>query len=141
MKKIYGRLAIGSPLEDGVLVGPLIDAQAFAGMTRALETAQADGGRVTGGGRALADQYPGGWYATPAIVEMPSQSDIVRHETRQKGSSRSPPQIDDAHVRDIEHAGIAPNMMMLLDLRTIVDRHIPAAEVDHARALRDMQVI
>ena len=81
LKKIYGRLAIGSPLEDGVLVGPLIDAQAFAGMTRALETAQADGGRVTGGGRALADQYPGGWYATPAIVEMPSQSDIVRHET------------------------------------------------------------
>jgi hypothetical protein len=31
--------------------------------------------------------------------------------------------------------------MMLFDLRTVVDRHVPAAEVDHASALLDVQVI
>jgi hypothetical protein len=44
-------------------------------------------------------------------------------------------------MRDIEHACTTSYVMMLLDLRAIVDRHIPAAEVDHARALRDMQIV
>ncbi|QEX19427.1 aldehyde dehydrogenase [Hypericibacter terrae] len=78
---VYERLAIGDPLSDGVLVGPLIDAAAFAGMNKALEQAKKDGGIVHGGGRALADKYPQAHYAKPAIVEMPSQTEIVRHET------------------------------------------------------------
>jgi hypothetical protein len=32
-------------------------------------------------------------------------------------------------------------MMMLLDLRAVIDRHIPAAKIDHASALCDMQVV
>ena len=78
---VYERLAIGDPLSDGVLVGPLIDAAAYAGMNKALEQAKKEGGTIHGGGRALADKYPQAHYVKPAIVEMPSQTEIVRHET------------------------------------------------------------
>jgi aldehyde dehydrogenase (NAD+) len=78
---VYGKLPIGDPLTEGVLVGPLIDGQAYAGMNKALEQAKKDGGTIHGGGRALADRFPHAHYVHPAIVEMPAQTDIVRHET------------------------------------------------------------
>ncbi len=79
--KVYESLSIGDPLTDDVLVGPLIDGAAFEGMRRALRQAGADGGAVHGGGRALADTYPGAYYVHPSVVEMPGQTRIVRHET------------------------------------------------------------
>jgi aldehyde dehydrogenase (NAD+) len=81
LKTAYDGLSIGDPLADTTLVGPLIDGDAFAGMERALEQVKADGGQVRGGGRALEAEYPDAYYATPAIAEMPGQTDIVRHET------------------------------------------------------------
>jgi aldehyde dehydrogenase (NAD+) len=36
---------------------------------------------VHGGGRAIAERYPGAYYAHPAIVEMPAQTSIVCQET------------------------------------------------------------
>jgi aldehyde dehydrogenase (NAD+) len=77
----YQGLPIGDPLAQGVLVGPLIDGTAFESMTRALARAKADGGKVHGGGRALADRFPQAHYVHPAIVEMPGQSEIVCQET------------------------------------------------------------
>jgi aldehyde dehydrogenase (NAD+) len=77
----YEGLPTGDPLADGVLVGPLIDAHAFEGMERALGQARSDGGKVHGGGRAIAEQFPDAYYANPAIVEMPAQTDIVCQET------------------------------------------------------------
>jgi aldehyde dehydrogenase (NAD+) len=50
-------------------------------MQAALDSARAEGGTVTGGKRVLAEQYPNAYYVTPAIVEMPTQSEIVRQET------------------------------------------------------------
>jgi aldehyde dehydrogenase (NAD+) len=79
--EIYQRLPIGDPLADGILVGPLIDARAFDDMQRAIAQATADGGRVHGGGRALEERYPNARYASPALIEMPGQTEIVRHET------------------------------------------------------------
>ncbi|MGR3272442.1 aldehyde dehydrogenase family protein [Thalassococcus profundi] len=79
--KVYEGLSIGSPLEDGTLVGPLIDADAMTAMNTALEQAKAEGGTVHGGGRALAEQYPDAAYVSPAIAEMPEQSAIVHTET------------------------------------------------------------
>jgi len=81
LKTIYGAIKIGNPLEAGTLVGPLIDAQAFDGMQNALAAAKAQGGKVFGGERALGNQYPNGFYVHPALVEMPAQTDIVKHET------------------------------------------------------------
>ena len=81
LKAAYGTVAVGNPLEDGTLVGPLVDEGAWRGMRNALARAAEDGGTVTGGERALEDRYPSGFYARPAIVEMPSQTEIVREET------------------------------------------------------------
>ncbi len=78
---VYETLPIGDPLTDGILVGPLIDGQAFDAMTRALEQAKADGGVVHGGGRVLSSEFPNAHYVAPAIVEMPGQTEIVCQET------------------------------------------------------------
>ena len=64
-------------MDDKTLVGPLIDEQAYLAMEDALNKAQMDGGDVTGGGRALADEYPNGFYVKPAIVEMPDGSNVA----------------------------------------------------------------
>jgi aldehyde dehydrogenase (NAD+) len=79
--KAYRSVPIGSPLETGTLVGPLVDAGAYRGMQSALERARAEGGKVEGGERVLADRHPDAFYVRPALVDMPGQSDVVRHET------------------------------------------------------------
>jgi aldehyde dehydrogenase (NAD+) len=81
LKTIYAGLPIGDPLADGILVGPLVDAPSYQNMQVALERAQADGGKVHGGERVLADEHPDAYYVRPAVVEMPNQTDIVRTET------------------------------------------------------------
>ena len=81
LKHAYGQVTIGTPLEEANLLGPLIDRGAYEGMQRALEAARAEGGVVTGGERVLADRFPDAFYVQPALVEMPGQTDIVRHET------------------------------------------------------------
>jgi aldehyde dehydrogenase (NAD+) len=81
LKAVYGAIKIANPLEAGTLVGPLIDKAAFDGMQGALEQAKAQGGKVHGGARALVQQFPNAYYASPAIVEMPAQSEVVKHET------------------------------------------------------------
>jgi len=78
--KTYQTVKVGSPLEDGVLVGPLIDKAAFDGMQAALQQAKELGGKVVGGERVDtgdADAY----YARPALIEMSGQSGIVLEET------------------------------------------------------------
>lgn len=77
----YRSIRIGDPLDPRTLVGPLIDGGSFERMQAALAAAAAQGGRVSGGARALAETYPDAYYVEPAIVEMPGQTDIVRAET------------------------------------------------------------
>jgi aldehyde dehydrogenase (NAD+) len=80
--RAYSSLPIGDPLAEGTLVGPLIDAPAYERMQKAIAAASNDGGTVVAGGeRALADEAPDAFYARPAIVAMPGQTDIVRTET------------------------------------------------------------
>jgi aldehyde dehydrogenase (NAD+) len=81
LKKAYAALPIGTPLTAGTLVGPLIDQGSFDGMQAALAQAREQGGVVFGGERVLAEQFPNGYYVTPAIVEMPAQTAVVCHET------------------------------------------------------------
>jgi aldehyde dehydrogenase (NAD+) len=78
----YRTLAIGSPMGQGTLVGPLISERSHQSMERALAAAVEQGGKVqVGGGRRLADAAPAAFYAEPALVRMPEQSEIVREET------------------------------------------------------------
>jgi aldehyde dehydrogenase (NAD+) len=75
LRQIWATVPVGNPLEDGTLVGPLIDEAAIAAMQAALEQARAENGLVHGGERL------GGLYVRPAIVEMPAQTPITLTET------------------------------------------------------------
>ncbi|MGA9872370.1 MAG: aldehyde dehydrogenase family protein [Rhodococcus sp. (in: high G+C Gram-positive bacteria)] len=79
--RAYDSLSIGSPLESDTLVGPLIDAPAFAGFQKAIDAAVADGGVVRTGGSRVDIAGEDAYYAQPTIITMPAQTDIVRHET------------------------------------------------------------
>ena len=82
LAKAYASVPIGDPLADGTLVGPLIDSAAFDGMRNAIGAATQEGGTVVvGGDRVLADESADAYYASPAIVDMPGQTEIVRTET------------------------------------------------------------
>jgi len=81
LRRAYAQVRIGSPLEPGTLVGPLIGEAAFAAMQQALEEAKGDGSHIFGGERVLAERWPQAYYVRPALVEMPGQSELVRRET------------------------------------------------------------
>ena len=81
LKKAYASLRIGDPRESGTLIGPLIDAAAGERMQAALSAACAEGGVVHGGQPRRSGVPAGGCYVEPALVEMPTQSAIVREET------------------------------------------------------------
>ena len=68
-------------------------------------------------------------------------ADVVGEQPQQQRADAGAAQVDRAHVRDVEHARVAAHGVVLLDLRAVADRHVPAAEIDHARAGRDMEVI
>ena len=78
LAKAYETLPVGDPREAGVLVGPLIDDAAGAGFDAALKQAVEEGGEILVGGARVGDQ---GVYVRPAIVRMPAQTAVVRHET------------------------------------------------------------
>lgn len=78
---VFSRLRVGSPLDPGVLVGPLIDGAAGEAMERALDEARRAGGKVHGGGRVAEGVPRSGCYVRPALVEMPGQAPIVCEET------------------------------------------------------------
>ncbi len=78
----YRQLPIGSPLDTGTLVGPLIHKAAFDAYELALEKAKADGGEIVAGGhRVLTGSAPTAYYVEPTIVTMPHQSSVVHDET------------------------------------------------------------
>ena len=77
----YEKLPIGNPLEEGVLVGPLIDEAALEAMKNALEQAASQGGTVHLGEQVTEGVPDGGAYVRPAIVEIGSDASILRQET------------------------------------------------------------
>ncbi len=82
LAKIYEKLRIRNPLDEGVLVGPLIDEQAAEAMDEALRQAEQQGGRlVVGGGRVVGDVPSGGVYVRPAVVEISHDATLVQQET------------------------------------------------------------
>jgi aldehyde dehydrogenase (NAD+) len=81
LKQAYASVRIGSPLESTTLIGPLIDEAAFKGMQAAIASAKNDGGAVFGGERVDAEKNAKAFYVKPALVEMKSQTEVVKHET------------------------------------------------------------
>ncbi|MEJ2235298.1 MAG: aldehyde dehydrogenase family protein [Syntrophobacterales bacterium] len=78
----YKQVVIGNPLEDDVLMGPLIDGQAVQNMQKGLEELKNQGGRILYGGEVLSgDLYDVGTYVTPCICEARNDYPIVQEET------------------------------------------------------------
>jgi aldehyde dehydrogenase (NAD+) len=77
--KAYQQVRIGDPLEDGTLMGPLVNGGAVNDMFAALERVKKDGGKILTGGNKLPDKGPN--FVEPTIVRMPAQTEIVKEET------------------------------------------------------------
>ena len=74
----YGQVNIGNPLNEGTLMGPLIDDDAVAQYTAAIATAVEQGGEVLYGNEVLEQS---GSYVKPTIIRANRDMDIWRHET------------------------------------------------------------
>lgn len=82
LKNAYQQVNIGHSLEEGTLMGPLIDKEAVQTMQKALEAVKQQGGKIVCGGEVLTgEQYKSGCYVTPCIVEAHKKMDIIQHET------------------------------------------------------------
>jgi aldehyde dehydrogenase (NAD+) len=81
LARVYASVNVGDPRAAETLVGPLIDAAAFAGMRRALEEARAADGKLHGGERIAEIGGPDAYYVRPALCEMPAQTGPVLRET------------------------------------------------------------
>ena len=80
--KAYGQLKIGNPLDEKNHVGPLIDKDAVALYSAAIEKCKAEGGRfVVEGGTLSGPGYESGCYVKPCIAEADNNYSIVQHET------------------------------------------------------------
>jgi aldehyde dehydrogenase (NAD+) len=78
----YKQVVIGNPLEDDVLMGPLIDGQAVQDMQKGLKELESQGGRILYGGEILSGSiYDAGTYVTPCICEARNDYPIVQEET------------------------------------------------------------
>lgn len=78
----YKQLKIGNPLLPENHVGPLIDVDAVHSFSAAIQQAKKEGGKLLSGGvNLVGDGYDSGCYVQPAIVEMTSQTAIVKEET------------------------------------------------------------
>ncbi len=79
---IYPKLPIGHPLQEGTLVGPLIDGDAVKMFEEALVKVQAEGGTLLTGGQVLSGgELQGGHYVQPALVEVENHYRTVQEET------------------------------------------------------------
>ena len=78
----YKQVRIGNPMEEGTLMGPLIDKDAVKSYLDALEQIKKQGGTVAYGGKALEGTgYESGCYVLPTLAEVKNEYPIVQHET------------------------------------------------------------
>jgi len=76
--KAYGSVPYGDPLEDGVLMGPLVNEAAIEGYLAALEKVREQGGTVLCGGERI--DRPG-FFVQPTLVKAHPELEIARDET------------------------------------------------------------
>ena len=80
--KAYQQISIGNPLEDGILMGPMVDQAAIETMQEALDQLKKQGGKILYGGEILENEnLKGGYYVRPCIAQAENHYEIVQHET------------------------------------------------------------
>ncbi len=77
--RAYRQIPIGDPMEEGVLMGPLINRQAVEIMMAAIRQAEDIGGEILTGGHPLPELGPN--FVEPTIIKMPEQLPLVCDET------------------------------------------------------------
>jgi aldehyde dehydrogenase (NAD+) len=79
-KQVSGR--IGNPLDENILVGPVVDKGAVRLFMGALEKVKKEGGTILFGGEMLKGKdYEAGTYVVPAMAEAKNHYRIVQEET------------------------------------------------------------
>jgi aldehyde dehydrogenase (NAD+) len=78
LEKMYAQVRIGDPLDPNTQMGPLVDQDAVETMMKALAVLPSQGGRIVAGGKKLGKS---GYYATPAIVRVSGNTQLVCEET------------------------------------------------------------
>ena len=82
LKKAYGQLKIGNPLDENNHIGPLIDKDAVETYLGAIQAVKEEGGKVLVEGSILSGAgYESGCYISPSIAEVSNDMKIVQHET------------------------------------------------------------
>lgn len=71
-------MPVGRGTEDGVTVGPLIDARAVAKVTTLVDDAVAKGARLACGGKEVAAR--GYFYAPTVLTDLPADANLLREE-------------------------------------------------------------
>ncbi len=82
--KAYRQVAtrIGNPLDENILVGPMIDKSGVSLFTDAIQAVKDSGGKVIFGGEVLSGPgYENGTYVVPALAEAENHFKIVQEET------------------------------------------------------------
>ncbi len=79
LARAYQQVPIGDPMDEGTLMGPLVNEAAVRGMMSALDEATSQGGEIVTGGRVRAEIGP--CFVEPTIVRMPKQLAITCQET------------------------------------------------------------
>jgi len=80
LKKYYKTIKLGNPLDDDVLIGPMISEESFNQMQNALQECKNLGATITGGDKVNINENSG-VYVTPAIVELEKVEEITKTET------------------------------------------------------------
>lgn len=79
LKNIYEKAKTGNPLEDGIIVGPMIDDDAVSNYEKAIAKAVDQGGKVVTGNKVL--ERKKGYYVQPTIIEARYGMQITKEET------------------------------------------------------------
>jgi L-aminoadipate-semialdehyde dehydrogenase len=74
----YRQVRIGDPLDESVLMGPLVNRKAVEEMQRGLDTIRSQGGEILCGGKSL--DRPGGCFVEPALVRARPDMPVLRDE-------------------------------------------------------------
>ena len=79
---MYSSLSIGNPLDENVLVGPMIDPQAVENYLKAIKAIADEEGEILYGGEVLTgDEYDQGNYVKPTLAHVQNYFNIVQEET------------------------------------------------------------
>ncbi len=80
--KAYKTVPVGNPLDDGTLMGPLVNASAVEVMQAAIGRIKDAGGKIVYGGEPVTlEGMENGHYVKPCIAEAKNEWDIVQEET------------------------------------------------------------